>query len=741
MTNRNSTKRALLSSVFAIVICAAMLIGTSFAWFTDTASTAVNKIVSGKLDVALEMKNNAGEWENAEGKVLRFKVNGRIPAEGTEILWEPGCTYELPELRVVNNGNLALKYKAAITGINGSAKLNEVIEWTVGETALGTEQHLLPRENRVFTVKGHMSETAGNEYQGLTIDGIAITVYATQDTVEYDSYGNLYDADAPAVLPEGVTADSFTDGNVLCVVGENGEKAYFGTLKDAMAATSASGSKVYAKPNSSVTANGTHFNVLGNLTIYGNGADFNGTDISVEQYAPLTADAEINIINTKNLYVWGTRSTDKTVTLNFENCLNDKVRLCYLNYGGTGLNFITVKNCIVSGIESTVYTSNAGSLTVEGCTFNNTDVAININTKQSGDMKTLIKNCVFNDCALQNGSWAAYNGVIRLVNTGNNTNKATVENCRFVYSVGNKAMQGDILLGDTRDFAKPCYPIELTVRNTNAVVQEFNGSLAARRTVEKNAVINHNGFKNGVKITPASTAVNYDSDKTYVLEPGDYGEFSAYLRSSENVTFIASKDARFKKVQIGYHAGQDGSLAAKTDSTLTVKGFNVSGDLYISAADQRVVAEGNTAGSITVKTHHIDNMDIRISDNVLTGGADAFKYGVYIVPNTTNYSLTVNGNSFSGIKSHAIGIQGSGDGSAVTAAKTITVKGNNFISYGLGSAAFKIWADQKLAPSSGTTANSAARELAEAVKANNSFSEGVKKDCILANFYDAKVAF
>ena len=56
MTNRKSTKRALLGSVMAMVLCLAMLVGATFAWFTDTASTGVNKIQAGNLDVALEMK-------------------------------------------------------------------------------------------------------------------------------------------------------------------------------------------------------------------------------------------------------------------------------------------------------------------------------------------------------------------------------------------------------------------------------------------------------------------------------------------------------------------------------------------------------------------------------------------------------------------------------------------------------------------------------------------------------------
>ena len=211
MTNRKSTKRALLGSVMAMVLCLAMLVGATFAWFTDTASTNVNKIQAGKLDVALEMKDAAGQWVPAEGKTLDFvKAAG---AENEAILWEPGCTYTLPELRVVNKGNLALKYKVAITGINGSAKLNEAIEWTIGDVAMGTEQHLAAGESNAFTIKGHMKESAGNDYQNLTIDGIAITVVATQDTVESDSFGKDYDAGAE--YPVVAVANVNTNGDTV----------------------------------------------------------------------------------------------------------------------------------------------------------------------------------------------------------------------------------------------------------------------------------------------------------------------------------------------------------------------------------------------------------------------------------------------------------------------------------------------------------------------------------------------
>ena len=211
MTNRKSTKRALLGSVMAMVLCLAMLVGATFAWFTDTASTNVNKIQAGNLDVVLEMQNADGKWVSAEGKTLDFVK--AADAKGEAILWEPGCTYELPALRIRNNGNLALKYKVAITGINGSAKLNTVIDWTIGDVAMGAEQHLAAGESSVFTIKGHMKESAGNEYMNESIDGIAITVVATQDTVESDSFNNTYDASA--TYPVVAVGDVNTDGDTV----------------------------------------------------------------------------------------------------------------------------------------------------------------------------------------------------------------------------------------------------------------------------------------------------------------------------------------------------------------------------------------------------------------------------------------------------------------------------------------------------------------------------------------------
>ncbi len=219
MTNRKSTKRALLGSVVAMVLCMAMLVGATFAWFTDTASTGVNKIQAGNLDVQLQYatawdeNGNVTSWADAQGRQLEFKK--AAGAENEPILWEPGCTYELPELRVVNKGNLALKYKVAITGINGSAKLNDVIDWTINDADINlTEMQLKAgEEGAAFTIKGHMQESAGNDYMNESIDGVAITVVATQNTVESDSFNNTYDANA--TYPVVAVGDVNTDGDTV----------------------------------------------------------------------------------------------------------------------------------------------------------------------------------------------------------------------------------------------------------------------------------------------------------------------------------------------------------------------------------------------------------------------------------------------------------------------------------------------------------------------------------------------
>ena len=276
MNNKKATKRALLTSVMALVMCVVMLVGTTFAWFTDTASTGVNKIVSGNLKVDII-------GADSDSHIEKLNFTKAAGAEGEALLWEPGCRYLTQGFRIANKGNLALKWKAEINKDNivdgkvvdtakDGVSLLDVIDFYVvtgtGENApeVAIEDFVgnLAKDAKsdVYYIKGVMKTTAGNDYQDLTLDGITITVYATQLTAEFDSFDNQYDKDAKyteviaagktftgkATLSTGITAtnpgaiavkaigadadvtildgtfDGGKGGNNICVAAANGAK-------------------------------------------------------------------------------------------------------------------------------------------------------------------------------------------------------------------------------------------------------------------------------------------------------------------------------------------------------------------------------------------------------------------------------------------------------------------------------------------------------------------------------------
>ena len=232
MNNKRATKRALLTSVMALVMCVVMLVGTTFAWFTDTASTGVNKIQAGNLKMEVTYKNTVGGG---------FKeVDKATPVFNNDALWEPGHV-EFAVLNVKNIGTLALKYKLGIniasetgsTNVYGNGfKLSDYIKFAVidGESnnlsdrdklvaeaeksesvaALNAgytkENHLLAGttdNEKVVTLVVWMPKSVGNEANYKVAEGITapsidlgINVVATQLTYENDSFGNEYDEDA-----------------------------------------------------------------------------------------------------------------------------------------------------------------------------------------------------------------------------------------------------------------------------------------------------------------------------------------------------------------------------------------------------------------------------------------------------------------------------------------------------------------------------------------------------------------
>ena len=219
MTNTVKTKRALLGSVIALILCMTMLLGTTYAWFTDSVVSGKNHIVAGNLDVALEYLDN-GNWVAVDESTNIFG----------NTLWEPGHT-EAVTLRVSNAGTLALKYQLGINVVNEltsinvegkELKLSDYIEFGIADgqfqdraAALAAitgskklsegysenQVSLLPGESKEITLVVYMPATVGNEanyktgYEAPQIT-LGINLMATQLPYESDSFGSDYDKDA-----------------------------------------------------------------------------------------------------------------------------------------------------------------------------------------------------------------------------------------------------------------------------------------------------------------------------------------------------------------------------------------------------------------------------------------------------------------------------------------------------------------------------------------------------------------
>ena len=230
---KQNTRRALLMSALSILLCVSMLVGTTFAWFTDEVKSGKNQIVAGNLDIELEHKKVvngvATDWAPVAGKADIFDPNA---------LWEPGRV-EVVYLKVSNLGTLALKYQLGvnvyneITGLTEDdkvIKLSDHLVFKVVEMpdalatytdreavklAAGTEKGLkdyngnttpleaksddpLVNDEDYLALIVYMPESVGNEanYRGTAVPTIelGINLFATQYTQEEDSWGKDYDA-------------------------------------------------------------------------------------------------------------------------------------------------------------------------------------------------------------------------------------------------------------------------------------------------------------------------------------------------------------------------------------------------------------------------------------------------------------------------------------------------------------------------------------------------------------------
>ena len=398
--NQKATKRALLTSVMALVMCVVMLVGTTFAWFTDTASTGVNKIVAGNLKVDIVDADNTNT--SLDKGTLKFiqAVNESEVRLVEDVLWEPGATFFTQGFKIANNGNLALKYKVVVSGITGDTGLLKVMKFDVvsAMTKTGSEVNfdttpgqLLPSaagtpsvSDTTYYLRGHMDENAGNEYKNMTLTGISVTVYATQLNSEFDSFGNDYDKDAEysADVWDGTsaTADELaaaTSGTTVTI--DSGELL-------AALVQSVNDGNDYAgytiKLTKNLDLNGNEWTPIGQKngnkfkgTFDGQGYTVAGLKISEKKAAAFDGYVAFfgatDSATIKNLTVAGSVTGNdaagivgKGVNTTLENCHNKATITATVKAAGivASLDKGTLKNCTNSGAITTTGTNPAAGI-------------------------------------------------------------------------------------------------------------------------------------------------------------------------------------------------------------------------------------------------------------------------------------------------------------------------------------------------------------------------------------------
>ncbi|MBR2897065.1 MAG: SipW-dependent-type signal peptide-containing protein, partial [Oscillospiraceae bacterium] len=339
MKNRKTTRSAVFASFTALLLCASMLIATTFAWFTDSVTSSGNIIKSGTLDVEMSWADgtkavpadDSTDWTDAStGAIFNYD------------LWEPGYT-EVRHIRVANVGTLALKYQLQIKANDVVSALAEAIDvYFLDPAQQIADRAALPAASLVgtlddvlsggiakasgslgasddveLTIALKMQEDAGNEYQDLAIGSdFSVTLLATQMTAETDSFDNQYDAESgwdgsvPTAMPETLVVDT---ANKVISINDTAALVYLNTLVNDPNFSTTYGSKwqYTVELNADVNLMGKPWTpmVLSNFVAFeGNGHTIRNLSVNTSGKAGLFSEIncdDIGITYIRNLNVDG----------------------------------------------------------------------------------------------------------------------------------------------------------------------------------------------------------------------------------------------------------------------------------------------------------------------------------------------------------------------------------------------------------------------------------------------------
>ena len=428
----------------ALVMCVVMLVGTTFAWFTDTASTGVNKIQAGNLDMEVQYRTSAeGDWKDLADRTDLFGTS--------DTRFEPGHT-RVVELKIKNVGNLAFKYKIGMNVVSetegtnkdgdpyklsnylkvattpiqeypGQYNIGEAMESVIFNRALGSSwtvrdfanfelekatngqfHNLKPGDAVILGMKVYMPESVGNEANAKTSNDAAsiefgLKVLATQYTVESDSFDNEYDKNAQYddVTYMGVTDQDSLD-EALNSTGDSEKPPYIDLSKS---------------NNLTIKAENT---IGANTTLAGAGKD--KTTLNADNAKVSTDDVTLKDMTIKG---GGSVGNDGTLNINGNNTTIENV-----DYKGDGNIAITVSTGanntgttfrgtkITNAFRGIQFWSLSGDSVIDNCVLDVAGYTFNIDAAVAGSTLTITDSTL-------NG-WTSYTSGIKLV---------TFDNCKL----------------------------------------------------------------------------------------------------------------------------------------------------------------------------------------------------------------------------------------------------------------------------------------------------------------------
>ena len=414
MKNFKSTKRALLTSVLSLALCFTMLLGTTFAWFTDSVTSKNNIITAGNLDVELKYAKIDGDkitdWDTVGGKDNIFDKNA---------LWEPGRV-EVVYLEVANLGSLELKYQLGVNvaketfGVNVAGeefKLSDHLVFSVVEladkpTTPYTREEAIAAAGATMGLKDYngkttalevdgkdyvalivyMPTTVGNEanYRGTTVPTIelGINLFATQASAEEDSFGPDYDddawhpdmevatgADLQAALNNGVTNIALADDIVLekpIVIPAPAASTYSLRRNANAVVIDLNGKTITAGEDGYVIENGNGATVV--LKDSANGGEIKGVVYN--------ANGSVMTINSGTYTAVSNYAIlNDAATLTINSGTINGTAATYPIYSYNDGQQLTINDVTINGVFGALNAYGAGTVEINGGTYNMTGVA------------------------------------------------------------------------------------------------------------------------------------------------------------------------------------------------------------------------------------------------------------------------------------------------------------------------------------------------------------------------------